>query len=114
MREYAIEGLPHHPMVWIDQVPRERLPRIIEVAVETLQKKGYRPKDPARGPWHLMGDLNKPPRFVAELVASQAVKRLQFAGIPPTHNPEMIIKWLQTLNDEALLSLFRECVLRDN
>lgn len=114
MRDYQIEGLPHQPFLRIEPISPDRLPRIAEKGLELMQAKGYDRKDPEHVKHHLFDDGTKPPRVVALLVASQAVKELSLAGLPPTRKPEHIYNWLLGLPDEAILPLFRECIIRTN
>lgn len=88
------------------------MPRIAEKGLELMQAKSYDPKDPEHVKHHLLGDGTKPPRVVALLAASLAIVELQFEGLPPTRNRKHIESWLLNLPDEAIIPLFRECVIR--
>jgi hypothetical protein len=114
MREYMIEQLPYRPMVTVDYVPRARLPRIADLGLKLAIEKGYRPDDPKRGEWHLNGDINKPPRVVAQLIISQGVHRLSLDGLPPTDRRDVIDAWIHQLPDEAILLLLKACVQQTN
>jgi len=51
---------------------------------------------------------------LALLAASLAIVELQFEGLPPTRNRKHIESWLLNLPDEAIIPLFRACVIRTN
>ncbi len=111
MREYIIEKLPFRPIVRIEQVPPDALPRIIAAGLKLMKDQGKDVGDPGQ---HLMNDATKSPRVVMLLVASQAIRELELHGHPPTKDVQFIAKWLHSLPDEAIHSLFRECILRVN
>lgn len=114
MRDYQIDALPYRPTLRIEPISPDRLPRIAAEGVKLLQVKGYDPKDPEHVKHHLLDDGEKPPRVVAQLVASTAIIELQFAGLPPTRDRQHIDGWVLSLPDEAVLAVFRECVMRTN
>lgn len=114
MRDYLIEGLPYRAIVKVEWVPNHRMPRITELSLKVLRDSGYDRSDPNRGKHHLYNDLSKPPRATVMLIASQGIKELQLADLPPVRELEQINKWLFTLPDEALHRLLQVCVQRDN
>ena len=72
MRDYQIDTLPYRPILRIEPISPERLPRIAEEGLKLLEANGYDAKDREHVTQHLFGDGEKPPRVVALLVASQA------------------------------------------
>ena len=114
MRDYQIDALPHRPIVRVEPILPERVRRCAEEGLKLMQAKGYDPKDPEHVKHHLLGNGTKPPRVVALLAASLAIVELQLEGLPPTRNRKHIEGWLHNLPDEAIIPLFRECVIRTN
>jgi hypothetical protein len=114
MRDYIIEELPYRLILRIEQPSPDEVPRIAAKGVELLQAEGYRKGDPARAKYHLLGDTTKPPRIIVMLIARNAIRELELSGHAPTRDNAAICSWLETLPDEGLLPLMRECVVRTN
>jgi hypothetical protein len=114
MRDYQLDELPYKPIVRIEPITHERSVRVMAKAIELLLAQGYRRDDPNYVKHHLLGDASKPPRVVALLIATQAIKELELAGHPPTRENKHISAWVLTLPDDVAIALLRECVERTN
>jgi hypothetical protein len=115
MLDYQIDALPHRPIVRLEQIEHARVEALAAQLTPRLLSQGYNPKDPEQvKKHHLFGDGTKPPRLVMQLVASDAIKELELTGSPPIRDLRRIAEWVTKLPDDALLPLFRECVIRSN